>query len=176
MAVWITSDLHYNHNKDFIYKPRGFNSVDEMNKAILKTWDRQVKENDVVYILGDLSLNLNSEELKKFVESLKGEIHIILGNHDTITREQVYRECKNVVEVTIAKVLKYKGFTFYLSHYPILVSNIREQPRYCLCGHTHTKNPLEHWSLGNIIHIELDAWNNTLVSIDSVINLIKENS
>ncbi len=174
--IWLTSDLHYNHNRDFIYKPRGFNSVGEMNKAILKTWDGQVKDNDTVYVLGDLALNLKEEELKKFVDGLKGEIHIILGNHDTINREAVYKTCKNVVEVVYAKVIKYDKIVFYLSHYPTLVSNLRDQPRYCLCGHTHTKNPLEHWDLGNIIHVELDSWNNALVSIDDVIKLIEENS
>lgn len=28
--IFITSDLHFNHNKDFIWKKRGFSNVNEM--------------------------------------------------------------------------------------------------------------------------------------------------
>ena len=34
--IWLTSDLHFCHNRDFIYEPRGFASVHEMNEAIIK--------------------------------------------------------------------------------------------------------------------------------------------
>ena len=33
--VWVTSDFHINHNREFIYKPRGFNNIGEMNEAII---------------------------------------------------------------------------------------------------------------------------------------------
>ena len=32
--IWFTSDLHFCHDRDFIYGPRGFKSVQEMNEAI----------------------------------------------------------------------------------------------------------------------------------------------
>ena len=32
MAIWFTSDTHFFHNKNFVYEPRGFTSVEEMNK------------------------------------------------------------------------------------------------------------------------------------------------
>ena len=31
--IYLTSDLHFNHSREFIYKPRGFNSVEEMNNT-----------------------------------------------------------------------------------------------------------------------------------------------
>ena len=40
--VWLTSDLHLSHDRDFIWEPRGFKSVDEMNKAIVANWNRVV--------------------------------------------------------------------------------------------------------------------------------------
>ena len=173
MAIWFTSDLHLNHNREFVYKPRGFNCIEDMNEAIFRTWKEQVKDSDIVYILGDLGLNITENQLKEYVERLNGDIHIILGNHDTPNRIKVYEQCSNVSEITYAKMLKYKGHKFYLSHYPSLVSNNRGQPLINLCGHTHTKNPLEHWSLGNIIHVELDAWNMKLVNIDEVLEFTR---
>ena len=32
--VWITSDTHFCHSKPFLYEPRGFSSVEEMNEEI----------------------------------------------------------------------------------------------------------------------------------------------
>lgn len=30
--IWVISDTHFNHNKDFIYQPRGFKNVQDMNE------------------------------------------------------------------------------------------------------------------------------------------------
>ena len=34
--IWFTSDLHFNHDKEFVVQARGFETVEEMNKAILE--------------------------------------------------------------------------------------------------------------------------------------------
>ena len=34
--IWFTSDLHLGHDKDFIVKARGFETVEEMNAEIVK--------------------------------------------------------------------------------------------------------------------------------------------
>ena len=35
MAIWISSDLHLFHTKPFLYEPRGFDDVLNMNKTII---------------------------------------------------------------------------------------------------------------------------------------------
>ena len=42
--IWLTSDLHFLHNKEFLYKPRGFDSVEEMNEAIIERHNVLVEE------------------------------------------------------------------------------------------------------------------------------------
>ena len=54
--IFLTSDLHFGHNKEFIYKVRGFNSIEEMNEAIIERWNSVVNNDDDVYVLGDLML------------------------------------------------------------------------------------------------------------------------
>ena len=54
MAIWITSDLHFSHERDFVYGPRGFKSAQEMNETIISVWNRLIKPDDDVYVLGDL--------------------------------------------------------------------------------------------------------------------------
>lgn len=52
--IWLTSDWHLFHDRQFIYAPRGFNSVEENNKAILERHNNLVNSEDDVYVLGDL--------------------------------------------------------------------------------------------------------------------------
>ena len=61
MSIYLTSDLHFCHNREFLYKPRGFDSVWDMNKVIVESWNKVVGADDDVYVLGDLMLNDNDE-------------------------------------------------------------------------------------------------------------------
>lgn len=58
--VYFTSDLHLGHDKDFIYKERGFDNINSHDIAILKNWNSVVTPDDIVYVLGDLMLGDNS--------------------------------------------------------------------------------------------------------------------
>jgi calcineurin-like phosphoesterase family protein len=159
--IYITSDLHFCHDRAFVYEPRGFPNIDEMNQAIVDNWNSIVQPDDIVYVLGDIMLNDNEQGLK-LLKSLKGEIHIVLGNHDTATREALYKDCQNVAEVALAEKLKYKGYHFFMTHYPCLTGNLdNEKPlkqrTISLCGHTHTKDPFLDWKQSPIFHCEIDT-------------------
>lgn len=171
--IYIVSDTHFCHNREFLYKPRGFNSANEMNQAIIKNWNSIVDKDDDVYILGDLMLN-NNEEGANCVKRLKGNLHIIIGNHDTDERIKLYKTFYNVKSVEYGARLKYNGYNFFLSHYPTLCSNFdNEKPLkrqvINLCGHSHTQDKWEDWDKGCIYHCELDAHNCAPVSIEQII-------
>ena len=175
--IWITSDTHLGHDRDFIWKPRGFNSVDEMNNEIIKRWNEKVQQEDIVYHLGDVMLGDNDYGLS-CLKQLKGKIHIIRGNHCTDARIALYKECLNVVEVCDAKYLKVSKQSFFLSHYPCLTSNFdMNKPLnrriINLCGHTHCKNKYKDMDKGLIYHVELDAHNCKPISIEEIIKDIK---
>lgn len=181
--IFLTSDLHFNHNKDFVYEPRGFSSVTDMNEAIIQNWNAVVTIEDDVYLLGDVCLGGGSDEVlrqnHKLIQSLKGKIHLIRGNHDSDTRMQMYSECYNIVEIgKWADMLKYGKYHFYLSHYPALTSNLdQDKPLKArvinLCGHTHTPDKFIDWDKGLIYHCEVDAHNNTPVVLELIIQDIK---
>ena len=42
--IYFTSDLHFNHNKDFIYQARGFENIEEHNKTIVEKHLSKTKE------------------------------------------------------------------------------------------------------------------------------------
>ena len=176
--IWITSDLHLGHNKDFLWHPRGFNSIEEHDKEVIKRWNEIVSPNDTVYVLGDLMLGDNDASLHK-IEQLIGNIHIIIGNHDTDTRIELYKKLWNVVSVEWGYRLRYKGITFYMSHYPTLTDNHDyDKPLKArvinLCGHSHTSDPFADWDKGLIFHTELDTNNCKPWLLDDIIIKIKE--
>ena len=170
--IWFSSDLHFNHNKDFIYKPRGFNNIFEMNKTIIKNFNSIIKPEDDLYLLGDIFLGDLSAGISLF-NQLPGKIHLIWGNHCTNNRKEAMSKCHNVVEVIgYATIIKYNKIHFYLSHFPTCTTNFDDyqkplkQRTICLAGHTHSKEKFEPCGSYNVA---VDAHNCFPVSIEQII-------
>ena len=140
--IFFSSDYHFGHDKEFLWGPRGLPSMFANSQAIVGNHNAIVKDEDDVYVLGDLMLGDNEYGLQ-MIKSLKGKLHIILGNHDTDTRIKLYEQLPNVVEITYAKVIKIGKQHYYLSHYPTICSNYDDKPYHNhminLFGHTHQK-------------------------------------
>ena len=177
--IFITSDLHFGHNKEFLWGPRGFNSIQEHDETIIKNWNSIVEPDDDVYILGDLMLNDNTHGIE-CLRQLKGRLHIVWGNHDTPTRQNLYDELPNIVDAgSWARVIRYRKYNFHLSHWPTDTANYDDVEKglraslISLSGHTHKK---EKFHNGNIMkyNVALDAHNNYPVLLDNAIEDIKE--
>lgn len=174
--IYFASDTHFSHNREFVYKVRGFDDVDAMNRAIIDRWNAVVKPEDEVYLLGDVMLNDNTVGLE-CLSRLNGKIYILLGNHDTNSRIKLYNSLPNVEVLGYATVIKYGKYTFYLSHYPTLTSNLDDmaplsQHVLNLFGHTHqTKN--FHNDIPYMYHVGMDSHDCTPVSAEQVIADIK---
>lgn len=176
--IWVTSDLHFGHDKAFCYGPRGFDSVEEMNEAIVRNWNELVEDEDDVYVLGDLMLG-DTEKGLELLETLKGRLHIVKGNHDTDARILQYSECPNVVEIQDIIHLKVYKVHIYMSHYPTLVGNYDDgrslrQSLLNLCGHSHTTDPFADWDKGRIYHCELDAHDMKPILIEEILESCRE--
>lgn len=178
--IWLTSDLHFNHDREFIWGARGFYDVEEMNEQIISRFNSKVAPNDIVYILGDICLGGGNEAMlaanQQLIERLNGTIHIIRGNHDTDRRVQMYESCENVKgPVLWADLINYKGYHFYLSHFPTMTGNLDDKKplkarTINLCGHLHITDPLYHIAqAGATYHVELDAHNCYPVLLDDII-------
>lgn len=180
--IYLTSDWHLNHNREFIYQARGFNSVEEMNQAIIERHNSLVGPDDLVYCLGDCCLGGGDKETleanKKLIEQFNGQIIIIRGNHCTDRRVEMYKTCSNVIDCgDWVKVIKYKGYHFYLSHYPTLTGNLEKeslkQMTLNLYGHTHQKTNF-YEDRPYMYHIGVDSHDCYPVSIDQIIQEMKD--
>ena len=60
-------------------------SLEEMHEAVVSRWNNKVNNGDTVYILGDMSMRGNKEDLISLVATLKGKQILVKGNHDDVS-------------------------------------------------------------------------------------------
>lgn len=146
---WIISDTHFNHNKDFIYKSRGFQSVEEMNSRMIENWNNTVDKNDIVYHLGDFFLG-DSEAGLNIIRQLNGKIRLAIGNHDTSARLKEIRLLSNIDDIQFGYRIQEGKKTFLLTHYPQLTGNYDNSKTYSIHGHTHLRD--KFWEINDDLH------------------------
>lgn len=173
--IYFTSDLHLGHNQPFVYEARGFPSIGEHDEIIIQNWNNIITAEDDVYILGDLMLNDNEHGLE-CLRRLNGHLHFVIGNHDTPARIKLY-EVTGLINEGYATVIKYRKYYFYLSHYPTVTTNGKveslHQVTLNLSGHTHSPQRF-YDEIPFLFNVALDANYNTPISLDEIIELMKQ--
>ncbi|MCD8076536.1 MAG: hydrolase [Lachnospiraceae bacterium] len=79
--IYYIADPHFGHKNAIRFDNRPFADVDEMDRVMIENWNRRVREEDDVYILGDFCFR-TKQEPQWYLERLKGHKHLIQGNHD----------------------------------------------------------------------------------------------
>lgn len=172
--IYFSSDCHFSHNQPFLYEPRGFSSVEDMNEAIVERFNSIVNNDDDLYLLGDVLMG-ELEEAIEYLKRLNGRIHIVCGNHCTNRRIEAYKTLPNVVEVVeTATQIKYRKWLFYISHWPTLVSNFEERRKFwSLHGHTHSQDRYQ-FAKHCAYNVACDAHDCYPVEIEQIIEDIKK--
>lgn len=121
---------------------RGFESVEAMNEYMLRQWNRKVRKNDEVVILGDLSWG-KAEETNELLERLNGRLYLMQGNHDRFLKNKDYNAGR-FVWIKPYEELQDNKRKVILCHYPIMCYNGQYRvdengnPKvYMLYGHVH---------------------------------------
>lgn len=174
--IWFSSDFHFRHQREFLFQPRGFSSIEEHDVSILESINSTVAADDTLYVLGDLMLNDNDKGIEYLKQIKCQDVRVVLGNHDTDNRKALYESLPNFTILGYAHPFKYKKWRFMLSHYPMKCDNYDDDEKpylkvWNLCGHSHTKQIFD--PITGSYHCELDAHSNFPVSIDTIINDIK---
>ena len=165
--IWLSSDHHFHHSNIIKYCNRPFETVEEMNQALIDNWNSVVGKDDDVYHLGDLCFG-NIEKWNSVLEPgvLNGNIHLILGNHDVprVFKEGVYKE--RFCEITYQKMLLADGWTVFLNHFPFMdFSNNIDHKVAQAFGHIHS-GP---FSVGTTTEekMKMLKWNQYDVGVDN---------
>lgn len=182
MTTWYTSDLHFGHR--FVSELRGFgDDTVAHDLAIMGQWTSQVREDDVVYVLGDLAVS-NPINAINLVGNLRGRKYLIAGNHDRchpMHRDAFRRESPYLYvfeSVSPFGRRRIAGQSVLLSHFPYTGDRgpdrftqyrLPDEGEWLLHGHTHGKER----RVGKMIHVGWDAWGR-LVSQEEIEQIIVE--
>ena len=199
MANYYISDIHIGHKHVLNCEEsrnidnRPFKTLDEMHETILNNWNSIVRNCDHVYCLGDMVWRENDESIA-FVSQLKGNIHLVVGNHDSI---KDYRYKRLFVEICdykeVTDNIKGKNYGVVLSHYPIMFWNKMRQfnndgslktknYNILLYGHTHNtqeeqlyqqflKYVNDNYGYGSMaFNVGCMHWNYTPVTLEEILN------
>jgi len=132
---YYTSDLHFGHANIIKFCERPWNTVDEMDAALIKKWNDRVTNEDHIYMLGDFCFN--KQQFARKLEQLNGIKHIILGNHDPHNVRYATEHIPNVIYHSLIHTVKDDGRKVVLCHYPIYEWNGFYQGVVHFHGHTH---------------------------------------
>lgn len=175
--TWLTSDTHFGHTRSFLYKPRGYDSIEEHDVDLIRIWNATVSLEDTVWLLGDVMLNDNDHGME-CLRRLNGTIKILRGNHDSDNRIELYNSLPNVEVIGYATMIKYKKYSIYLSHYPTRTANYDDgvslhRKVLSFCGHSHTTDRFADWDDLGVYHVEWDAFGKP-VELDTAIKEIRK--
>lgn len=167
--VYFIGDTHFDHNNIIKYTHRPFSNVAVMNSTIVNNWNKTIRENDIVYFLGDYTgppsrdLGIYYEKLKYWTKQLTGTKISILGNHD---RNGGYIKFDNT------KVLQVNGYSFLLIHDP--EDRKTEWHGWIIHGHVHN-NKMDNYPFINgerrTINVSADLINFKPVSLNYLLSL-----
>jgi calcineurin-like phosphoesterase family protein len=79
--IFLIGDPHFGHRNIIHYCNRPFDSVEQMNEALIKNWNSVVGKQDIVYVLGDFAL-CGKDRIIEITQRLNGRKRLVLGNHD----------------------------------------------------------------------------------------------
>lgn len=187
---WVISDLHLNHDKEFLYRKRGFSNIKEHNEYIIDEINTLVNPNDILFSLGDFCLNTKEDELNVFLDSIRCQnIYLILGNHPNPLKKIYYREVVNKYGLDVdVYPIKYKNVIFLpdhveciiqgkyvvLHHFPLEIWEHMKDGSYMLCGHSHYNFPRTRKE--SIDGLTLDCgWegHNSIYNFNQIIEIMK---
>ena len=169
-VVWITSDTHYHHTnicrgitrwrtqdgKTPIDSTRDFQTLDEMNAAIVNNINEKVGPDDTLIHLGDFAFG-GFEKIGELLDRLVCKnIHLVLGNHD----QHINKNRENIQDrfLSVSKYLEVNidDFDFVLSHYPHASWNQLSKGSIHLHGHVHL-SPKNKWGKGKRLDVGMDG-------------------
>ncbi len=79
--IYYTADLHFGHDASIGKYGRPFLTVEDMDRALINSWNKKVRPKDTVYIVGDFMSRAQANPAY-YLEKLNGEKHLVVGNHE----------------------------------------------------------------------------------------------
>jgi calcineurin-like phosphoesterase family protein len=194
--IYFTSDTHYGHKNIVrgtsewkteevgsggtgIQSVRDFDTMEEHNETLVRSINSMVKEDDILYHLGDWSFG-GHVNIKIFREQIHCKnINLFFGNHDQHIEpvNSIYRELFSSVQyvgwlslkIDSMKSGKYGKTNIFMSHYSHQVWDKSHHGTIHLFGHSH--GSLE--GIGKSMDVGVDTNNLYPYHLDEILERMK---
>lgn len=170
--IWFTSDTHFGHANVLRFCDRPWESIEQMNKALVDNINARVAPSDTLYHLGDFSFKMPVEAARELRGKIRcRDIHWVPGNHDK-DWSQPGVAGTFVVEPPITTLKLENGRKVVMCHYPIMDWPGLGHGSIHLHGHIHATKEYNEWNRALRLlryDVGVDANDYAPVSIDEIL-------
>lgn len=137
--IYFTSDLHLGHRAIISMANRPFENVEEMNRVLIDNINRTVKQEDTLYILGDLCYRIKVDEANELISQINCKNrYLLIGNHDKQYDPSLFVEMKDFMKLSVATPTG-ANVQVALMHYPLMSWPHEYHGGIHLHGHIHSE-------------------------------------
>lgn len=141
-TTFLAADTHFSHRgivkflrEDNVTKERPWDTIEEMDEALVKNWNSVVRPTDTVYHLGDVVINRSALPI---LGRLNGTKILVKGNHDVFRAEEYLEYFKDIRGSAVLNNL-------VMTHIPLHPTSI-ERWDGNIHGHLHSKRVMTEYS------------------------------
>lgn len=134
MNTYFISDLHLGHEKITTFlnddgeRVRPFDNANHVHEYMIEKWNKKVKPNEHVYILGDVVIPRSALPV---LDKLHGKKRLVLGNHDPYKVQDYLKHAERIYGVRVLDGA-------VLTHVPIHPGSLNDRTwRFNIHGHLH---------------------------------------
>lgn len=149
---FFTSDTHFSDKDTLEVDNRPFKSAKKFDRFVIKTWNKQTKKEDTIFVVGDfVDCDGKSESWKtsiKYVKKIKANVVLILGNNEERVIKNFFnndfeafrQHCLKCGFKDVHKnlTISFDGNEFFLTHKP----KDHKEGMLNLYGHIHRSGGL----------------------------------
>lgn len=141
--IYYIADTHFGHENIIEMCNRPFSGVGEMNCVMVDRWNKKVKGNDTVYVIGDMFFRCSDPE--SILKQLKGKKRLLIGNHDgswmtKLDASEFFVSIDTMLETSV------DNYGVTMCHYPLLTWR-HKLKTYMIHGHIHNDTSSDFWPL-----------------------------
>jgi len=132
-STFFIADLHLGHKNILKYENRPFSNIYNQDVAIINNWNKVVKKEHYVYVLGDVCF-YPKDKTRDIITKLNGRKILIMGNHD---KGHSIKYWQDVGFEVVSKYPMCMENNIWISHEPMYLDNNTVYRN--IYGHVHSK-------------------------------------
>ncbi len=166
---YVTSDTWFGREQILQIANRKYNSIEEMNKSLIKEWNKTVGKNDIVFHLGNFAWDPHTAE--QVLKKLNGTIYFLMGTADDALND-VHEQFKNVVIIE-DQIVHLPLHDTVISHYPLRDWGGKESGTLHVHGHSLFNN-LTDLKAEKRFNVCCDHWGFRPIKLSTLKDFINE--